>query len=409
MKKYIILSILAISILVPLYLAHDAHASTPTQITLTSSNNPSFIGVVVFTAKVSPSAATGTVQLLSDGVPIPIPTGQGKNPTSLTGGVATFASMLATPGTHQITAKYSGDSNYAASTSSALAQTITKVTVTVTSSQSPSVYGQPVTFTITVSPSNTPGPPQLLVDDKPGTVTWKGGKTGDGVYAYTTSQIPGSSYGIGASFFNGYNRIGSGYTTQIVKPAPTTTGVTASPNPTTFGTWIKLSATVSPSTGPGLFQFLVDGSPSSTPQTVNGVLSYPFSGGTHQVAAKFLGNQNYAASTSPPITLTVNKVPTTTTVHASVGSIGMNGIKLAPQVSITVTVTPNLALTASTGTIQITLDGKTGQAGQINKGGYASSGSASTLSKGVHHISAKYSGDSNYMPSSSPDTTFTVS
>jgi hypothetical protein len=399
MKKSIILPILAISILVPLYLAHDAHASTPTQITLTASKNPTFPGIVGFTAKVSPSAATGTVTFVIDGTAQP--------PVTLSGGTAVAGIVIATPGTHQITAKYSGDSTYAASTSPAITQTINKATITVTPSPNPSVYGQLVTFTITVSPSNAPGMFRVLVDNRDGTISWKSAMTGGGVYTYTTSQIPGGPHSISFSLLNGLSSLGYGTTEQTVHPAPTVTTITASPNPTTFGTWIKLTTAVSPNAG-GV-QFLVDGSPYGAPQGVNGGLSIPFGGGTHQVVAKFLGSQNYAASTSPPITVTVNKVATTTIVHASAASLSYNGAQLAPQLIIAVTVTPNLTVIPSTGTIQITIDGKTGLPAQINKGGYTFSGSPATLSKGVHHVSAKYSGDSNYMPSSSLDTTFTVS
>jgi len=54
---------------------------------------------------------------------------------------------------HSITASYNGDSTYAASTSSALSQTVNQAatTTSVGSSANPSAYGQTVTVTATIS------------------------------------------------------------------------------------------------------------------------------------------------------------------------------------------------------------------------------------------------------------------
>jgi large repetitive protein len=399
LKYNILLSILVISILVPLYLANNAHATTPTQITLTTLKNPAFSGLVGFTAKVSPSTATGTVLFSVDG--------KASSPIPLVTGTAGVGLEISTPGTHQVTATYSGDSTYSTSTST-ITQTITKITITVTSSQSPSVYGQPVTFTVTVSPSNAPGILQVSVANNPGVITWKSAKTGDGVYTYTTSQIPGGPHAVSASLNSLNFHMGFGGIDQVVTPVPTITSVTASPNPTTVGTQVKITAIVSPNAGGGV-QFLIDGNPYGSAQGVGGSVSMPFEGGTHQVAAKFLGTQSYSPSTSSPYALTVNKISTTTIVHASVGSIGVNGITLAPQLKISVTVNPNLVFKPSSGTILLTIDGKTGNPAQINKGGYLFTGSPSSFTKGVHHFTATYSGDSNYMPSSSSDSTFAIS
>jgi len=70
-------------------------------------------------------------------------------------GTATCRVGYKTAGTHQITAAYSGDTAYGASTGS-LAETVNNVVTTtttaVTSSANPSVTGQAVTYTATVSP-----------------------------------------------------------------------------------------------------------------------------------------------------------------------------------------------------------------------------------------------------------------
>jgi hypothetical protein len=85
---------------------------------LTSSDNPSKSGrVVTFTATVSPSTATGTVQFL-DGS-----TSLGTAP--LTSGEAAFATSSLSAGKHSITAVYSGNANFGGSTSAVLTQNVT--------------------------------------------------------------------------------------------------------------------------------------------------------------------------------------------------------------------------------------------------------------------------------------------
>src|SRR5207247_3778697 len=68
-------------------------------------------------------------------------------------GVATFTTTALGAGSHAITVVFGGDTNFATSTSAALAQTVNQASTTtaVTSSANPSVFGQPVTFTATVS------------------------------------------------------------------------------------------------------------------------------------------------------------------------------------------------------------------------------------------------------------------
>jgi hypothetical protein len=134
--------------------------------TLSSSANPSASGQnVTFTATVSPSAATGTVQFF-DGA-----TSLGTVP--LSGGKATLSTSALLVGPHSITANYNGDTNYAGSTSSVLPQTVNSListTTSLTSSLNPSVRGQQVTFTATVKPSSGAGTPT-------GTVTFLDGSS----------------------------------------------------------------------------------------------------------------------------------------------------------------------------------------------------------------------------------------
>ncbi len=93
--------------------------------TLTSSPNPSAVGqAVTFTATVKPASGsltpTGTVTFKDNGTTI------GTGTLSSIGGVqtATFTTSALTAGSHPITAVYSGDTNFSASTSAVLVQNV---------------------------------------------------------------------------------------------------------------------------------------------------------------------------------------------------------------------------------------------------------------------------------------------
>ncbi|MEI6674535.1 MAG: MBG domain-containing protein [Verrucomicrobiota bacterium] len=116
-------------------------------VTLASSPNPSTYGSnVTLTATVSTNTATGTVtfmegtQTLDSGI--------------LTGGVASFTLSNLAVGDHSITAVYTGDGNYGASTSSALTQVISQATATVTLSNLNQTYtGSALNATASTTPA----------------------------------------------------------------------------------------------------------------------------------------------------------------------------------------------------------------------------------------------------------------
>jgi hypothetical protein len=123
-----------------------------TTTTVTSSVNPSsWHQSVTFTA---------TVHGAFGGVPTGIVTF--KNAAGVLGtgalnasGVATLSTTALSVGVHSITIVYPGDTDFTASTSSPLAQTVNKAATTTTliSSLNPSNHGQAVTFTATIAPA----------------------------------------------------------------------------------------------------------------------------------------------------------------------------------------------------------------------------------------------------------------
>jgi uncharacterized delta-60 repeat protein len=142
--------------------------SAATATTLGSSINPSSVGAsIVFTATISGTGPTGTVNFRDGSNSIP-----GCSAVALSGsGNARIASCTTASlgaGAHSVTAAYSGDATNAASISAALTQTVNKVASTtgIATSLTPSLAGSSVTFTATVSGSAPAG-----------SVTFKDGST----------------------------------------------------------------------------------------------------------------------------------------------------------------------------------------------------------------------------------------
>src|SRR5206468_8853025 len=132
-----------------------------------SSANPSVSGQsVVLTATVSasaPGAGTpgGTVVFKDGGTAI--------STNTLSGGVASYTNTTFSVTNHSITVAYTGDASFNTNTSATLTQTVNKASsaVALASSANPSVSGQSVTITATVSAvSPASGTPT-------GTVTFK--------------------------------------------------------------------------------------------------------------------------------------------------------------------------------------------------------------------------------------------
>jgi len=149
---------------------------TATVTTLTAGTNPSVSGQsVTYTAAVAPVAPAAGSPLGSVAFKDGAATIAGCASQALAGGVATCSVTYPSPAgsPHSITAVYSGDEDFATSTSSALAHTVdlAGTSTAVTSSANPTPAFQNVTYTATVS-VNAPGSGTVT-----GTVDFKDGST----------------------------------------------------------------------------------------------------------------------------------------------------------------------------------------------------------------------------------------
>jgi hypothetical protein len=141
--------------------ATPVSALTPTTTTVGSSVNPSVFGQsVTFTATVSPIPSGGTVDFVIDGSPV----ASGVPLNGMGQAVFVTSTLSVTGSPHTVIANYSGNPSFGSSSGSLTGdQTVNKdnTSTVVTSNVNPSVLGQLVTFTATVtatSPgSGTPG------------------------------------------------------------------------------------------------------------------------------------------------------------------------------------------------------------------------------------------------------------
>jgi len=367
-----------------------------------SSLNPSGFGKpVTFTADVTPVSglATGNVTF-KDGATV-------LGTAALSGGVATFSTSALAVGSHSITADFLGSTYFLASVSGAQTQVVKNDSTTVvTSSASPSKYGETVTLTTTIKHTATPIPT--------GTVTFKAGTTvlaavavgATGTAKYATSTFTVAAHSITAVYSGDSKYIDSTSAafSQVVDKATTSTTVVSSLNPSVFGQSVTLTATVK-AVAPGA------GTPTGSVQFYNGktllgshalasgsaaFATTKLTTGTDSVTAVYVASADYDTSTSAVRSQVVDKASTTTTIVSS-----LNPSITGDKVTFTATVTAK-APGAGTPTGTVTFkDGST----TLGRGTLNSSRKAtfaiSTLVKGTHSITAVYGGDSNFITSMS--------
>ena len=418
-------------------------ASTTT--ILTSSVNPSLsaspVNLIATVVPTSPGAGTPTGTVTFKDGSTTLHTG------ILSKGVASYAtSSLAVGSKHSITAVYGGDTNFTPSTSSALSQVVlmssaksyrsaddghvarrligneavfaswyggpsheptaqlmaTNTTTTLSSSANPSVYGQSVTFTATVTPSAATG----TVTFKDGSTTLGTGTLSGGHATYATSSLSVATHSITAVYGgnSSYNSSTSGALSQVVNKASTTTTLSSSANPSVYGQSVTFTATVaavSPGSGtPTTTVTFKDGSTTLGTGTLSaGVATYSTStlavGSTHSITAVYGGDTNFTTSTSGALSQVVNKASTTTTLSSSA-----NPSVYGQSVTFTATVA---AASPGSGTPTGTVTFKDGSTilgtGTLSAG--VTTYSTSSLAVATHSITAVYGGDTNFTTSTS--------
>lgn len=184
-----------------------------------------------------------------------------------------------------------------------------------------------------------------------------------------------------------------------------------------FGEPITLTASVSAASGTpdGTVTLLVDGVQQGV-STLNSSgaatfkLASGLTGGSHTAIAVYNGESTFSGSVSGVLQITVTQAPTTTTL--TTGTPYIDPPSALPGNSVTLTATvKSTGVGVPTGTVTFAVNGKAlGMALLLPVSGGAFSATLSTtaLPTGSDAIVAAYSGDANYIQSSSTPTTVTV-
>jgi len=392
-------------------------ALTSTTTTLSSSLNPSIYGqAVTFTAVVSSTAGAppnGETVTFLWGTNV-IGTG------ALVGGSATFTiSTLSTGSADKITAKYPGDSTFAASTSAILAQVVNDAatTTSLTSSQNPSNSGQSVTFTVTVSvvPPGAGTPTGNVIFYNGSKRLGSGPVSGSGVATFSTATLANGTHSIAATY-NGsssFNGSSSNTVNEMVgvgqSGAPTTTTLSSSLNPSIYGQAVTFTAMVSSTAGTppnGETVTFMQGSTVLGTGTLAGgsagLTISTLSAGTDKITAKYPGDATFAASTSAVLAQVVTAAATTTSLTSS-----QNPSNSGQSVTFTATVS---AVPPGGGTPTgnaIFFNGSKRLLGVSLSGGVASY-TTTNLPAGTDSITATYNGSTSFNSSTSSPVSQTV-
>jgi|GEM_PF-663722 len=281
--------------------------------------------------------------------------------------------------------------------------------VTVTSSASPSVYGQPVTLTATVSPASATG----TVEFFDGASSLGSAAVAAGSASIITSALMAGSHSITAQY-SGDNQFAGGVSPaflQTVTPANTTT--TASNASVTYGdTGVTLAAAVTATAPSGAvvnegtvtFTVAQNGNPVGAPVSgpvSNGSATAAFSlgaagAGSYSIAAVYhpsAMNPNFTTSNDLSKTLTVNPASTLISLNAPAIAYGATGVA-------TVTVTAG-AIPAA-GSVTLSVDGSALPSQVLTAG--SATFNIPGLSAGDHTLSASYPAQGNFLGSSAAGT-----
>jgi parallel beta-helix repeat protein len=273
--------------------------------------------------------------------------------------------------------------------------------ITVTSSNNPSVGGTAVTFNTQVPGNcNIPTGTVTFLDGTKvlGTVALSAGASA----SLTTSSLTVGTHTITVTYPGDFNfdASTSAPLTQVVTGFPTSTTLSVSPNPAGAFAPIQLSSTVSSQFGKptGSVSFTTGTTTLATvPLSGSGNASVTIStlgAGIYNIIATYSADTNFAASSSLVLIEKVIGADSTVTLTGS-----PNPATYGQTVIFKAIVRPVQGNAVPTGSVLFSDGGTTLASVQLDATGAASLNN-STLSIGTHPITASYSGSGNFDPSS---------
>lgn len=400
---------------------------TPTLVLTSSNTAPNLGDSLVLTAKIlnnytGTTLPTGTITFLLDG------TTQNTGTLASVSGVMTATLTITAPssGAHTALATYGGDTYFATATSNAVTITTAKTSTTMVVSPSTTAptVGDSLLSTATITPSTS----TTLTTLPTGTVTF----TFDGTTKTTGTVISASPATASGTFVipsagthslqatyggdtNYATSTATAVTLTVAKAAPTVVVSPATLTPAASSSLVLTATITAPNTSvtaaSGTVSFLLDGSQigtgtvvSGSPSTATLTITTP-AVGVHTVQAIYNGDTNYTSITTSTVSFTASKTTTSLAVTpASTTPVGGSSMQVTAVLTATLAGT-----TIPTGTVAFTMDGA--NVGSASVAGGTTASLAITVpaaGTGMHTLQATYSGDSNYLTSTSSAVTFTV-
>ncbi|SNT34982.1 Ig-like domain (group 3) [Granulicella rosea] len=387
----------------------DPVAATKT--TISSSANPAVAGAALtLTSTVTVAVAgagTGTISgsvSFYDGATL---VGSG----TVNNGNATASVTSLGVGSHALSAVYSGNSNYATSTSGSLSENVTIASsgIALSTNANPSAAGAPLTLTAAITTTG---------GIATGTVTFYDGATtlGTGTLnagGSATLVVQGTNWTVGThtltAVYGGDAKdtaITSAAVKQIVNLATTTVSVNTSASPIGQGGAITFTATVKGNGGTptGTVSFYDGATLLGTGTTsIDGIATLntaTLALGSHSITAVYGGDASDNGSTSPALTQVVQSASTTTTLASSKNPSNYGS-------SLVLTAVVSGTGSVPTGNVIFT-DGATVLATIAVDGTGTATYATSTLAIGSHTLTAKYQGDANHSATNSSPLTQSI-
>jgi hypothetical protein len=320
-------------------------------------------------------------------------------------GAAAFETAALSGGSHTISVTYDGDASRGTSSVASVTQTVAPapVSVAVTPSANPSVFGQSVTLTAQVTAMPT--------GDFAGVVTFFDGAAAIGAVAMEasgtatvgTSSLSVGTHSITALYGGDSDHAGatSAALSEAVAPIRTTTSIAASSNPARVGAALTFAATVAAvAPGSGVPKGTVTfsdaaGALGEATLDANGVATLAvatLAAGIHPVTASYGGTPDFAPSIAEPLMELIAVNSTTVAVTSS-----PNPSTYGASVMVVATVTGSV--TTATGKVTFRAGAKVLGDAALDATGTAAF-ATTTLPVGALTLSAAYAGDAANAPGS---------
>ena len=274
------------------------------------------------------------------------------------------------------------------------------------------VFGETVGLTAVVAGPTGSATPAGTVQFFNGTTSLGTETLASGTATLNTTSLPVANNSITAQYLGSSTFAGSTSTAGVVTVAQASSAVTVTftPSAPVFGQPVTLTAAVaavSPGSGTptGTVQFFNGTTSLGTKTLTGGIASLttaalPFA--TNSITAKYSGDTNFTADTSPATPVSLAQPSTTTTIAASSTS-------LAPFESVTLTATVAVVSPGAgtpTGTVDFVSNGNSLGTATLSSG--TATLTVSSLPIATNSITAEYSGDSNFSTSTSSALTISV-